>query len=226
MAELIAVEDDEAVCALVSRVLGRAGHRVRAAADGAGLRRLIAAQPADLVVLDLTLPDEDGLTLARWLRADGSEPGIVMLTALGETIDRVAGLEAGADDYIAKPFEPQELIARIEAVLRRRRPDGEPLLRCGPWRIEPSAQRLVHDDGLIVRLARSELTLLLAFVQNADRVLSRDDLLSLGSRQDDDEPLDRSIDHRIARLRVKIETRPAHPILIRTVRNRGYLYRP
>jgi DNA-binding response OmpR family regulator len=210
---------------MVADMLGMAGHQVRMAGDAAGLRRQLARQPADLIVLDLTLPDEDGLAVARWLRTLAVEPGIVMLTGLGDSIDRVAGLEAGADDYIAKPFEPRELTARIEAVLRRRRPDTPPLWRLGPWRLGPLAETLLHDDGRAIRVTPGELQLLQAFARQPGDVLSRDQLLELAPARDDD-PFDRSIDHRIVRLRRRIEIDPRHPQLIVTARGRGYLYRP
>lgn len=224
MADLIAVDDDEVVLGLVVHVLSRAGHKVRAAEDGAALRRLFAERPADLVILDMTLPDEDGLALTRWLRAADAEAGIVFLTGLSDAIDQVAGLEAGADDYVAKPFEPRELLARIEAVLRRRDPQTNPMPRLGPWRIELSAQRLVHEDGRTVRLTGSELRLLLVFARRPGQVLSREELLDLAPGRED-ETFDRSIDHRIQRLRRRVEPDPKRPSLIRSVRGRGYMYR-
>lgn len=225
MADLVVVEDDPLVQELVAHVLGKAGHRVRTADDGAAFRRLLATKPADLVVLDLTLPDEDGLSLARFLRGSLADCGIVMLTALGEPVDRIAGLEVGADDYLAKPFEPTELLARIEAVLRRRRPDALAAPRLGPWRIEPEAGRVRHEDGRALRLTGSELALVLAFVRHAGRVLSREELLDLAPGRDE-APFDRSIDHRVTRLRQKLEADPRHPVLIRSVRGRGYTFRP
>ncbi len=206
-------------------MLGMAGHQVRMAGDAAGLRRQLAGHPADLIVLDLTLPDEDGLTVARWLRTLPVEPGIVILTGLGDSIDRVAGLEAGADDYMAKPFEPRELTARVEAVLRRRRPDGPPALQLGPWRLEQATGTLRHDDGHSVRVTPHELLLLLAFARRPGHAFSRDELLGLMPERDDD-PFDRSIDHRIVRLRRRLEVDTKHPQLIRTVRGQGYMYRP
>src|SRR4051795_3642444 len=151
LADLIVVEDDGAVRELVTHVLERAGHAVRAAPDAATLHRLLSVRPPDLVVLDLTLPDGDGLSLARDLRGRGGDLGIVVLSALGEAMDRVAGLEVGADDYLAKPFEYDELVARVEVVLRRRRPGGPPRPRLGPWRVESDTARPVHDDGRALR---------------------------------------------------------------------------
>ncbi|MFO1069482.1 MAG: response regulator transcription factor [Geminicoccaceae bacterium] len=221
MAGLIVVEDDPLVRELVTHVLVRAGHDVRAAPDGAALKQLAAARRPDLVILDLTLPDDDGLSLARWLRGSEPQPGIVMLTALGQPMDRVLGLEAGADDYLGKPFEPAELLARVDAVLRRRRPAAA--VRLGPWRLDAEGRGVVHDDGRRVGLVASELALLAAFARNAGRVLSRDELLDLAPGRDE-ESYDRSIDHRISRLRLKLEADPRHPALIRNVRGRGYLH--
>ena len=225
MADLIVVEDDGAVRELVTHVLERAGHAVRAAPDAATLHRLLSVRPPDLVVLDLTLPDGDGLSLARDLRGRGGDLGIVVLSALGEAMDRVAGLEVGADDYLAKPFECDELVARVEVVLRRRRPGGPPRPRLGPWRIESDTARAVHDDGRTFRLAGSELALTLAFALRPGRVLGREELLDLAPGRED-MPFDRSIDHRVVRLRRKLGDDPRHPTLIRSVRGRGYVYRP
>lgn len=222
MADLIAVDDDPPIRSLLAEVLKRAGHQVRTAADATALRALFGERAADLVVLDLTLPDEDGLTAARWLRASGSEPGILILSALGEPIDRVAGLEAGADDYLVKPFAPEELVGRIEAILRRRRQQTVPL-RLGPWRIEAAGGRLVNLSGDSLKLSGSELALVQVFAGHPNRVLSRDELLELAPARED--TFDRSIDHRIRRLRQKIDPDPAHPTLIRSVRGKGYLYR-
>ena len=221
MAGVIVVEDDPLVRELVMHVLARAGHEVRGAEDGAALKRLAGARRPDLVVLDLNLPDDDGLGLARWLREGDSQPGIVMLTALGQQMDRVVGLEAGADDYLGKPFEPEELLARVEAVLRRRRPAAS--VRLGPWRLDGDGRTVMHDDGRRIGLVASELALLLAFARNPGRVLSRDELLDLAPGRDE-ESYDRSIDHRISRLRLKLEADPRHPALIRNVRGRGYLH--
>lgn len=226
MADLIVVEDDALVRDLVVHVLEKAGHKVRPAGDGAGLRRLLAAKAPDLVVLDVTLPDEDGLSLARHLRATEADPGIVVLSALGESMDRVAGLEVGADDYLPKPFDWEELVARVASVLRRRRPPPPSHRRLGPWRLEPEEGRAVHEgDGRALRLGAGELGLALTFADHPGRVLSREELLDLAPGRGD-LPFDRSIDHRVVRLRKKLEADPRHPALIRSVRGRGYAYRP
>jgi DNA-binding response OmpR family regulator len=227
-ARLIIVEDDVDLRRMLEDYLGGAGHRVRAAGDGVGLRRLLDAAPADLVVLDLGLPGEDGLSLARWLR-EHHDLGIVMLTAADTSLDRILGLEVGADDYVGKPFAPRELQARIEAVLRRRRPvDGGPplpngALRFGRFVLYADPLRLLDADGVDQGLSLMELELIQAFAANAGRALSRDRLLDLAPPRGD-EPFDRSIDNRITRLRKKLERDPGKPELIKTIRGAGYLY--
>ena len=206
---------------LLARVLARAGHRVREADTGAELRRLVQAKAADLVVLDVTLPDEDGLSLARFVRSLPADPGILLLSGHGDTTDRVAGLEAGADDYLVKPCEPEELVARVDMIQRSRRP-GAAMLRLGPWRVEGGAHALVHGDGRVVRLGAGELALVQAFARHPGRVFTRDELLDLASGRDD-VPFDHSIDHRIARLRKKLGD-DGRQLLIRSIRGRGYCH--
>jgi DNA-binding response OmpR family regulator len=227
-AQLVVVEDEPDLRRMLEDYLTGAGHEVRCAGDGVALRRLLEAGPADLVVLDLGLPGEDGLSLARWLR-ERHDPGIVMLTGADTSLDRILGLEVGADDYIGKPFAPRELVARIEAVLRRRRPGdaGSPLppgaLRFGRYVLQDEPLRLVDDRGADLGLSLMELELVQAFAANAGRALSRDRLLDLAPPRGD-EPFDRSIDNRITRLRRKLERDPAKPELIKTIRGAGYLY--
>ncbi|MEM7024985.1 MAG: winged helix-turn-helix domain-containing protein, partial [Pseudomonadota bacterium] len=194
----------------------------------------LAEQPADLVILDINMPGEDGLSLARFLRAN-TEVGIVMLTAAGEVVDRVVGLEIGADDYIAKPVDLRELLARIRAVLRRLRSGpAEPteekesaasLTSIGACQLDLDAHRLYDADGQEVPITSMEFDLLKAFVEHPNRVLSRDQLLDLAHNKDW-EPFDRSIDIRIARLRRKIETDPSKPQVVKTVRGAGYIFVP
>ena len=228
MAELIVVDDDPDLRAMLSEYLTMAGHRVRPAADGVAMRRLLSEAEADLVVLDVGLPGEDGFRLARWLR-ERHDPGIVMLTGSDTTIDRVVGLEVGADDYLGKPFDLAELGARIDSVLRRRRPRGkarplpEGVLPFGPYRFDAKRFRLTTADGDEVPLAAMELDLVAAFSTHPGRALGREDLLRLAPARDD-ETFDRSIDNRITRLRKKLERDPAKPELIKTVRGAGYLY--
>ena len=228
MAELIVVDDEPDLRAMLSEFLTMFGHRVRPAADGVALRRLITEAAADLVVLDVGLPGEDGFWLARWLR-EHHNPGIVMLTGADTVIDRVVGLEVGADDYLGKPFDPAELRARIESVLRRRQPRGTPrplpegLLPFGPYRFDTRRFRLINAAGEEVPLAAMELDLVAAFVTHPGRALGREDLLRLAPARDDD-TFDRSIDNRITRLRRKLERDPTKPELIKTVRGAGYIY--
>ena len=228
MAQLIVVDDEPELGSVLGEDLTLAGHAVRAAADGASLRRMMAEAPADLVILDVGLPDQDGFRLARWLR-EHHDPGIVMLTGADTVIDRVVGLEVGADDYLGKPFDPAELRARIEAVLRRRSPGGTPralpegILAFGPYRFDTRRFRVTDAAGAEVPLAGMELDLVAAFATHPGRALSREDLLRLAPARDG-ETYDRSIDNRITRLRRKLERDPAKPELIKTVRGAGYIH--
>ena len=228
MAQLIVVDDEPDLRAMLIDYLTLAGHAVRAAPDGPTLRRLVAEARADLVVLDVGLPGEDGFWLARWLR-EHHDPGIVMLTGADTVIDRVVGLEVGADDYLGKPFDPAELRARIEAVLRRRGPMAagralpEGMLAFGPYRFDPRRFRLTDVAGAEVPLAPMELDLVAAFATHPRRALTREDLLRLAPARDGD-TFDRSIDNRITRLRRKLERDPAKPELIKTVRGAGYIF--
>ena len=194
------------------------------------LRQQLREAPADLVVLDVGLPGEDGFGLARWLR-EHHNVGIVMLTGADTTIDRVVGLEVGADDYLGKPFDLAELSARIEAVLRRRPPRSsmraqqlpEGILPFGPFRFDIKRFRLTTAAGEELPLAEMELDLVAAFATHPGRALGREDLLQLAPARGDD-TFDRSIDNRITRLRRKLERDPAKPELIKTVRGAGYLH--
>lgn len=225
---IVVVDDDPDLRALLAEYLPEAGYQVTTSGDGAGLRRLMEQGGGDLVVLDLGLPGEDGLSLARWLR-EHHDLGIVMLTGADTMLDRVLGLEVGADDYVGKPFEPRELAARIAAVLRRRRPQragpAEPTgtLRFGRYTLELAPRRLLDETGRDVGLSGMELDLVAAFAGHAGKALSRDRLLDLAPPRGE-EPFDRSIDNRITRLRRKLERDPTHPELIKTIRGAGYLY--
>ncbi len=234
---VLVVDDDPALRALLGEYLAANGFRVQAVADGAAMRAAMADGMPDLLVLDLMLPGEDGLALARDLRTRSALP-ILMLSARGEEIDRVVGLEVGADDYMAKPFSPRELLARLRALLRRARPAGTPsastapplaegaaeLPSFGPYTLDVAAHRLLRD-GVEVRLTTAEFALLRLLAERPNRVLSRDNIIDLlkGYTRD---PFDRSVDIRITRLRRKIEADPAHPAYIRTVRGEGYLFNP
>ncbi len=226
--KILVVDDDPALRELLSAYLGDNGFAVDLAADGVGMRRAIALAMPDAIVLDLMLPGEDGLALTRELRARSMVP-ILMLSARGEEIDRVVGLEVGADDYLAKPFSPREMLARLRALLRRSQSaeQGQPAegkAPFGPYRVDQAARRLLRD-GVDVGLSGAEFDLLKVFVERPGRVLTRDIMLEL-LKGYEREPFDRTIDIRVGRLRRKIEPDPANPIYIRTVRGVGYLFNP
>lgn len=224
---ILIVDDDREIRDLLSRFLKKHDLRVDTASDGRAMRQILEVSQIDLVVLDLMLPDEDGLSLCRSLRQTTTIP-VIMLTALGEETDRIVGLEMGADDYIAKPFNPRELLARIRAVLRRSRKNDDTetdteILIFEDWRLELTKRTLVSADGVLQPLTAGEYDLLLVLVQNPKRVLSRDQLLDL-TRGRSAAPFDRSIDVQLSRLRHKIEPDPKKPTLIKTVRGGGYVF--
>ncbi len=228
---ILVVDDHLEIRELVQRFLQDHGYRVSAAPDGSGMKRVLADAAIDLVVLDLMMPGEDGLTLCRNLRA-GSDIPVIMLTAMGEETDRIVGLEMGADDYLAKPFNPRELLARIRAVLRRsgdaqeRAPREAPeQLRFLGWTLFPGTRELVDSEQTLVPLSTAEFALLMAFVSRSGRVLSRDQLLDL-ARGRDTRVFDRSIDTLVSRLRRKLGDPPRNPKIIKTVRGGGYLFVP
>jgi len=203
------------------------GFNVAQAADGEAMRKALAREVPEVVLLDVRLPGEDGLALARWLR-ERHDVAIIMVTAAGEVIDRVVGLEVGADDYIAKPFDLRELLARIKSVLRRsRKPTAGTSRRVsfGACTLDLDRHQLIGRDGEEIPLTGMEFDLLRAFAEHPNRVLSRDQLLTL-TRNREWEPFDRSIDIRIARLRRKIELDPENPKTIKTVRGSGYIFIP
>ncbi len=228
---ILIVDDDREIRDLLARFLDKHGLRVSAAADGREMHRVLDGSRIDLIVLDLMLPGEDGLTLCRNLRAKSRIP-IIMLTAMGEETDRIVGLEMGADDYLAKPFNPRELLARIKAVLRRAEQapptaeaDGGAVLEFAGWTLDLERRELQRADGVMVPLSGGEFELLAAFATHPGRVLSRDQLLDL-ARGREAQPFDRSIDVQVSRLRRKIEALPQEPALIKTVRNGGYSFTP
>jgi two-component system phosphate regulon response regulator OmpR len=192
------------------------------------MRQILAREPVDLVVLDIRMPGEDGIALARHLRADGSGPAIIFLTASGQTIDRIVGLEVGADDYLPKPFDPRELLARVRSVLRRQQPadgDASPReLRFGRCVLNLERRQLLEPDGQEVSVTPMELDMLRAFAAHPNEVLSRDRLLDVAHKAW--APFDRSIDIRVGRLRQKVEHDPRHPATLKTVRGLGYIFVP
>jgi DNA-binding response OmpR family regulator len=220
LAEIIVVDDDVGVRAMLEEYVGAVGHRVRLAADGAALDRLLTERPADLAILDVGLPGESGLRIARRLR-EHAGIGIIMLTGAATPVDRVVGLEVGADDYVAKPVDLAELAARIEAVLRRRRPAD--LLPFGPYTFDVKGFRLLDAEQKPVPLGEMELDLVAAFATRPGKVLGRAELMKLAPPRGDD-PFSRSIDKRVTRLRAKLERVPDKPELIKTVRGGGYVY--
>jgi two-component system phosphate regulon response regulator OmpR len=225
---IVVVEDEAVQRHMLADYLGRQNFRVSALGDGAGLRRLVERELPALVMLDVGLPGEDGFALARWLREKSGRVGIIMVTAAADTVDRVVGLETGADDYIAKPFEPRELLARVKSVLRRAAgtPGAGPRVRIGRRVLDLERRVLVDpDDGSEERLAASEFDLLKIFADNPNRPLMRDWLLEVTAHREAD-AFDRAIDLRITRLRRKVEVDPAHPEAIRTVRGVGYMFVP
>ncbi|CEJ13056.1 Transcriptional regulatory protein OmpR [bacterium YEK0313] len=227
---VLVVDDDGAIRSLVSKFLRDNGFRVSAARDGREMREVLDSAAINLVVLDVMLPGTSGLDLAREIRRTSSLP-IVMLTAKGDETDRIVGLEIGADDYIAKPFSPRELLARIKAVLRRvnvgAAASGAParLFRFEGWALDPARRELTDPGGVVVDLSTGEYDLLLAFIEGPQRVLSRDQLLDL-ARNRVATGFDRSIDVQISRLRRKIEPTESSPPMIKTIRGAGYMFVP
>ena len=221
-ARILLIEDDHRLAEMVSEYLGGAGFQVSVARDGrTGLLR-IEAEPCDALVLDLTLPDLDGLEVCRRLRAFSDVP-VLMLTARGDAMDRVVGLEMGADDYLPKPFEPRELLARLRAILRRRERTGaSQVLRFGRLEIDRDSRR-VRVDGTERALTGHQFALLVALAERAGRVLSRDRLMDL-VRGEELEAFDRSIDVHVSRIRAAIEDDPKRPRRLLTVRGAGYVF--
>ncbi len=223
------VDDDAPIRELLCGYLARFNIEAVGVDDGEGMRQALAGERFDLVVLDLMLPGEDGLSLCRWLRAESDIP-ILMLTARCEPADRIIGLELGADDYMAKPFEPRELVARIQSILRRvrdgrdaPRADTRTSIRFDAWRLDGVLRQLQSPEGLLVPLSNAEFRLLWAFLERPRRVLSREQLLD-AARGRSVEAFDRSIDLLVSRLRQKLGDDPRSPRLIKTVRGEGYLF--
>jgi len=224
---ILVVDDDREIRDLLSRFLEKQGMRVTAARDAREARKVWPLGRYHLVVLDLMMPGEPGLDFARWLRTQSDVP-IVILTAMGEETDRIVGLELGADDYVGKPFNPRELLARIRAVLRRATGEGpakEPaakVIRFSGWTLDPGRRRLLNPDGVEVPLTGGEYELLQVLVERPNRILTRDMLMDL-LRGRQAGPFDRAIDVAVSRLRRKLEDDGRNPSLIKTVRGGGYV---
>ena len=233
---ILVVDDDQRLRDLLVRYLGGEGYEVKAVSDAAGMDKQLARERYDLVVLDLMLPGEDGLSICRRLRAQGQNqpaaPVIIMLTAKGDDVDRIVGLEMGADDYLPKPFNPRELLARINAVLRRRGPAGPPGAPTAGGDSHPFGDfvlnlstRTLTKSGKAVSLTTGEFSVLKVLVQHPRQPLSRDKLMEL-ARGREYEVFDRSIDVQISRLRKIVEDDPSHPKHIQTVWGFGYVFVP
>ncbi len=225
---ILIVDDDAEIRQLLGTYLQKNGYQTTVAADGRSMSAALARSHVDLIVLDLMLPGEDGLTLCRKLRADSDTP-VIMLTARGEETDRIVGLEMGADDYLPKPFSPRELLARIKSVLRRyrslplnlRADDGREIDFAG-WRLDSIARHLVSPEGVVTSLSGAEFQLLKVFLSHPNHVLTRDQLMMLSKGHEAD-PMDRSIDIQVSRLRQRLREDPAEPKIIKTVRGEGYV---
>lgn len=228
--DLLVVDDDAELRELTEVYLSRQGFQVRTAADAQEMDAAFAERVPDLLVLDLMLPGEDGLSIARRLKTSDAAVPIIILSAQGDDVDRIVGLELGADDYLAKPFNPRELLARIRAVLRRASRDGQESAQArsvrhfGPFVLDLDAHKLT-EDGVEVSLTSGEFDLLAVLSAHPNRVLDRDRILDLltGAERS---PFDRSIDVRVTRLRSKIESDPSRPAYIRTVWGKGYMFCP
>jgi DNA-binding response OmpR family regulator len=225
---ILVVDDDADLRWMVDKYLSKHEFVVTLAEDGEQMREVLEKQEFDLAILDINLPGEDGLSLARYLRAN-YQIGIIMLSAAAEVFDRIVGLEMGADDYVTKPFEPRELLARVKSVLRRvhgmleREAEPDSRVKFGEFTLDLEAHQLLDEKGESISLTSMEFDLLKAFAENPNKVLDRDQLLSLSHNRDWD-PFDRSIDIRITRLRRKIEVEPSKPQVIKTVRGAGYIF--
>jgi two-component system phosphate regulon response regulator OmpR len=227
---ILIVDDEPDVRAVLEEYFVAHGYAALCAESASAARLLVAKQPVDLALVDIHMPGEDGLSLARHLRERYAKLAIVMLTSAGTVVDRIVGLEMGADDYIPKPFDPRELVARVKSVLRRtssagRGDIGAAKVRIGRCVLDIAAHRLSDEKGEEVPMSPLEFDLLKALAEHPNRALSREHILNLSTQRDWD-PFDRSVDLRIMRLRKKVEPDPEHPRFIRTIRNEGYLFVP
>ncbi len=225
---VLVVDDDAEIRKLLGEYLRKNGYLVTTVADGKGMWAALDSGPTDIVVLDLMLPGDDGLDLCRKLRARSNLP-IIMLTARGEETDRIVGLEMGADDYLSKPFNPRELLARIKAILRRSRalPANRDaaearLVRFAGWNLDTVARHLTSPSGLVVPLSGSEYRLLMVFLEHPNHILSRDQLMDF-TRGREADPFDRSIDVQVSRLRQRLADDAKEPAIIKTIRGEGYV---
>jgi two-component system, OmpR family, response regulator len=230
MPKLLLVDDDEDICSLLSSFFRKYGYDVAVATDGRALFAEVERSPVDLVILDVMLKDEDGFSVCRRLRTVSAVP-VIMLTAMADRTDRVVGLEVGADDYLTKPFDQRELLARVKAVLRRATgaaaptaPATRPVLRFGAWSLDVARRELRSSAEEPVQLSASEFDLLLAFAEHPRRILTREQLIQLARGPESQSALDRSVDVVVSRLRNKLEEEPRDPSFIRTVRNEGYIF--
>ena len=228
-ATILVVDDEPAVREVLEEYLVAHGYAAIGAESAGAAKTIVAERPVDLALIDIHMPGEDGLSLARHLRERYASVAIVMLTSAATVVDRIVGLEMGADDYVPKPFDPRELLARVKSVLRRtssasRADIGNGRVRIGRCVLDLAAHRLVNEEGADVAMSPLEFDLLKAFAEHPNRALSRERILNLSQR--DWDPFDRSVDLRIMRLRKKIEPDPEHPRFIRTIRNEGYVFVP
>ena len=232
MPHLLIVDDDEDILTLLTDFFERHAYSVAVARDGVEMFAALERRPADLVILDLMLHGEDGIALCKRLRLQGRTP-VIMLTAMTDQTDRIVGLEVGADDYVTKPFDQRELLARVRAVLRRASDPAQvpqspsrPCLCFGKWRLDVARRELLSDNDTLIFLTSGEFDLLLTFVEHPQRVLTRDQLLDARGLPYAayDSPNDRTIDVQVSRLRRKLEDDPKNPAIIRTIRNGGYMF--
>jgi two-component system phosphate regulon response regulator OmpR len=229
-ATILIVDDEPDVREVLEEYLAAHGYAAVAAESAGAAKAAAAAQPIDLALVDINMPGEDGLSLARHLRERYARIAIIMLTSAGTVVDRIVGLEMGADDYIPKPFDPRELVARVKSVLRRTSAAGhadlgDARVRMGRCVLDVAAHRLTDENGSEVPMSSLEFDLLKALAEHPNRPLTRERILNLHQQRDWD-PFDRSVDLRIMRLRKKIEPDPEHPRFIRTIRNEGYIFVP
>lgn len=232
MPHLLIVDDDEDILTLLTDFFERHAYSVSVARDGVEMFAALERRPADLVILDLMLQGEDGIALCKRLRQQARTP-VIMLTAMTDQTDRIVGLEVGADDYVTKPFDQRELLARVRAVLRRASDPAQapqsasrPCLHFGKWRLDVARRELLSDNDTLIFLTSGEFDLLLTFVEHPQRVLTRDQLLDARGLPyaTYDSPNDRTIDVQVSRLRRKLEDDPKSPAIIRTIRNGGYMF--